>query len=106
MSEKRKSEPYKKGIIRLNDDWVIEVNDMSYMLKKDRHRKDKNGDDVYTISGYYTSLEGALKGFRKELIRYGFEDKAMSVKEALKVVEKANKEFDAVLLGVMESRGE
>lgn len=52
-------------MIRINDDWVVDVDQYNYILKKDMHREEKSRDGksmvpVYNAVGYYASLRKAL----------------------------------------------
>ena len=58
----RKGEP----MIRVNDDWVIEVDDHNYTLKKDLHRTELSRDKkkmvpAYAVKSYHPSLRRALE---------------------------------------------
>ena len=47
-------------MIRVNDDYVIDVDSMCYTTKIDKHKTDKKGNPVYEVVGYYKDLDGAI----------------------------------------------
>ena len=46
--------------IRIDEDFFIDKDDMSFALKKSKHRTDKQGNEVCDTFGYFRTLEGAL----------------------------------------------
>lgn len=49
-------------MIKLEDDYIIDVDVMGYTAKIDKHKQDKSGKDVFEIVGYYPTLEMAIQG--------------------------------------------
>ena len=78
-------------MIRIDDEYVINANDGCYILEKIGTIKDTNsksyGEETRTIQGYYTTLNGALKGYKKIKIRkYIAKDTENSIKELIEEI--------------------
>ena len=56
-------------MIRVNDDYVIDVDSMCYTTKIDKHKTDKKGNPVYEVVGYYKDLDGAILAVVKSMNR-------------------------------------
>lgn len=64
-------------MIRVNKDWVVDVDEYNYILKKDLHkktiRKAKGKEpveiDAYKVVGYFGTLESALNRLGDEIIK-------------------------------------
>ena len=80
-------------MIRINEDYVVDVDAYNYTLMRDKHKKDKKGNPVMVTVGHYGNLENCLKGFSEEVIREQFINTDMSLKEAVDVIRKSNKEL-------------
>lgn len=88
-------------MIRVNNDYIVDVDDMNFIAKEDKHKTitDKNGitKNVYYTIGYYGTLEGALDGIRRDMIKKNLTEGEVSLKEAIEVINKANYEFKEIL---------
>ena len=88
-------------MIRVNDNYIVDVDDMNFIAKEDKHKTntDKNGitKNVYYTIGYYGTLEGALDGIRRDMIKKSLAEGEVSLKEAIEVINKANYEFKEIL---------
>ena len=88
-------------MIRVNNDYIVDVDDMNFIAKEDKHKTstDKNGitKNVYYTIGYYGTLEGALDGIRRDMIKKSLAEGEVSLKEAIEVINKANYEFKEIL---------
>lgn len=84
-------------MIRVNDDYVIELQKMNYIVKEDKHKKvlDDNGKevDLYKVCGYYTSLESALEGVKKSMSFAALENGEYSLEEAITKIREINDAF-------------
>ena len=94
-------------MIKLINDLVIDVSDLNYTLKKyeGNEKDEKTGEykDVYTIKGYYSSLESAIKGAIEYSIKSKFKDNTFSLKEALKEIEIIHNKFNNInIIGGLE----
>ena len=60
-------------MIRINDDWIIDVDERNYTLRKDLHRvtKSKDGTETpaYKTIGYFSAVSKALDALGEEIIR-------------------------------------
>lgn len=94
-------------MIRVNEDYVIEVDQYNFTVKFDKHKKylnEKTGTetDVYDIVGHYSTLEGALSGCLKDIQIKKLSDKIYSLESAIKCVRETTKEFTSVMGKVLE----
>lgn len=89
-------------MIRFNDDWIIDIDEYNYTVKKDMHcirtRVRRDGttyqEDVFDTKGYYGSLEKALKRIRDEIIKDEFKDSAHQLSEALQTIRECTREWN------------
>ena len=96
-------------MIRINDDWVIDVDQYNYILKKDLHivrtRKNKDGSEAeehsYKVAGYFSSLSGALRGFGEEIIRDKLRDGTHPLCEALQTIRDCTREWNEAVERIM-----
>lgn len=93
-------------MIRVNEDWIINVDALNYMPCKDLHRtkavKQKDGgfvdvDDYSNPIGYYSTLSSALKGIMQYEFRKAVEDVDIDIKDALKIIEEQNAHMELFL---------
>ena len=83
-------------MIRINDMYTIDVDDMNYTLYAigTYGEKSKNaGEEKQTIIGYYSTLEGAMEACRDDYMRKVIGSKDMSLDEAVTVVKRVRDEF-------------
>ena len=88
-------------MIRVNDDWVIDVDEYNYILKKDMHRSRervrKDGtpyiEDDYTVKGYFSTLERALNRLGEEMVRERLKDGAHDLREATQAIRECTGKF-------------
>lgn len=94
-------------MIRINDDWVIDVDDYQYILKKDMHKmvkaKRKGNPDValYVTKGYFSSLRKAPERLGEEIIMDELKAPEMSLREAVQAIQKATAEWHELVREVM-----
>lgn len=84
-------------MIRIDKDYLISVEPCEYCLRVDKHKQDKNGNDLTEIIGHYTSLENAIEGARKEFIRVNLVDGDYTLELAIKKVKQITDEFKQTL---------
>lgn len=88
-------------MIRINDDYVIDVGEnQSYILKEDKHKENKKGEHVYVTLGYYTRLESALLGAKSHMIHKSMGEGEKSLDEAIRAVRDISNEFISVFRSV------
>ena len=89
-------------MIRVNHNYVVDVDDMNFIAKEDKHKSstDKQGNkrDIYVTLGYYGTLEGALGKIRDDMIKKKLADDEVSLKEAIDIIKQANEEFKEMLV--------
>ena len=88
-------------MIKLVDDWVIDVDERNYILAKDKGVvvDKKTGKEYRNLKsyGFFISITGALKALRDELIRQGVQDGCMTLSEAIRSIKEANSKVDTLL---------
>lgn len=91
-------------MIKVDDDYVIDLDGMNYIPKVKRTRINKvtkeTYEDLETI-GYYGTLKGAIRGLLDFKVRNLLMEGTKSLETALKCVQTAYKEFDELLERVM-----
>ena len=85
-------------MIRINDDWVVDVDQYNYILKKDMHREEKSRDGksmvpVYNTVGYYGSLRKALDALGGEIIRDKLRGGSRTLCEAVQAIRECTDEW-------------
>ncbi len=88
-------------MIRINDDWIVDVDDYQYILKQDMHRttsrKQKNGtvndDEVYITRGYFGTLDKALERLGEEMVREKLKAGSPSLQEAVHTIRECRDEW-------------
>ena len=89
-------------MIRVNDDYVIDVDSMCYTTKIDKHKTDKKGNPVYEVVGYYKDLDGAILAVVKSMNRKELSDGVYELKEALEIIQASNEQFETLLKEVVK----
>ena len=98
-------------MIRVNDDYVIEIDAFNYTAKRDLHRTTKKTDLItgevtevpsYSSIGYYSGLTEAIKGIIKDMNRRKLSKKTYSLEEAVKIVLENNKQVSELLQRALE----
>lgn len=89
-------------MIRVNDDYVIDVDSMCYTTKIDKHKTDKKGNPVYEVVGYYKDLDGAILAVVKSMNRKELSEGAYELKEALEIIQASNEQFETLLKEVVK----
>ena len=86
-------------MIKLIDDYVVNVDTYNYILMRGRPGKDKEGKEIvrYTALGYYSDLEKAVSACREELVRRRLQDRDMRLSEAVNTIRTCNREFREML---------
>lgn len=88
-------------MIELVDGWLIDVDSMSYTLKRRLKGTSKKGEPIERdeIHGYYSSLEGALKALGREIVRENLKDGSHTLTDALSIVSEARKTVEDLIEG-------
>jgi hypothetical protein len=98
------------GMIRFNEDWIIDIDEYNYTVKKDMHcirtRTRKDGtpyeENVFETKGYYGSLEKALKRIGEEIIKDKLRTGAHPLREALQTIRDCTKEWSENVERIMK----
>ena len=81
-------------MIRLFDNWVIVVDPFCYIVAKEtgKTRSKKTGEitPVYRNYGYYSTLDGALKGFSKIIRTQSLSDVDVDINGAIEIVQECD----------------
>ena len=93
-------------MIRINDDWIIDVDQYNYIIKKDMHKmvKARDGKTMvpgYTTVGYYGSLRRALEALGEEIIRDKLASDSLTLAEALQTIRECKAEWDEAVRKVV-----
>lgn len=94
-------------MIKLFDDWVIVVDDLSYALARDLGSRidKKTGKDRKNLKtyGYYGSIAKAIKAFSEELVRQELKDNIATLDEAVRIIRESNDRVKKLLKEVLPS---
>ena len=96
-------------MIRINDDWVIEVESLCYSLKKDLHKtvKAKDGKSMipaYKTIGYFSSPDKALNRLGEEIIRDKLSKPLNGLGEVAEAIREAREEWRELTSMICEGR--
>lgn len=89
-------------MIRVDNDYYIDVDEQCYTVKIDTHKTDKKGNEIYVIVGYYKNLQNAIKGVIDYQNKKKLKSENYDLKEALKIVLDNNTRFEKLLKSVVE----
>ena len=92
-------------MVRVNNDYVIQIDNYNYTVMRDVHRKttrkDKDGGtvetDAYVTVGHYSGLPGAIRGVVKDMNKRELSDGVHSLQEAIDIVISNNNRFNELL---------
>lgn len=84
-------------MIQIDKNYIIDVDKHCYTVKIDKHREDKNGNPVYDVWGYYSSLENAIKGVIDAMNTAKLKRGTHDLEKALQIVQKTNDQFTKLL---------
>lgn len=87
-------------MIRINEDYIIDCDEVQYILKQDLHKTEtKNGKESPVVKslGFYSTLENALRGYIGILTRKRHATVEMSVYDALRVIGEEREALERLL---------
>lgn len=95
-------------MIRINEDWIIDVDQFSYTLKKDLHttRKRKNKDGTvteehgYMTKGYFGDILGALERLGDEIVRDKLIDGEYTLCGAVTAIREAKEDWKKLIADI------
>ena len=97
-------------MVKVNDDYIIEVDSLNYTVKRDEHRTREEkvtGSDevkvvpVFTTVGYFYDLTASIRGVIKDMNRRELGSGTHTLQEAVDIVIKNNSRVTE-LLGAVE----
>lgn len=99
-------------MIRVNQDYVIDVDEWNYTLMYDCHKtkivKDKDGNEseepVYKTLGHFNKLESALEGVIKDRVAKKLKDEDVSLKEAIEEIRKIREIYNELFREVLKDK--
>lgn len=92
-------------MIRVDDDFIIDVDSMNYMPKVKRIRTNKETGEKYEhyeVLGYYSTLQGAIRGVLDYKVRILSSVEEKPLETALKEVERIYKQFNELLGRILD----
>ena len=90
-------------MIELINNLVVKVDQYNYALNLRTDSRDKEGNTVYKSITYHDSLKNAIRGAKEYCIRNKLKDNVRDLEAAIKEINKINKEFEELLIRVLES---
>lgn len=93
-------------MVKVNDDYFIEIDSLNYTVKRDEHKTRKVMDKVTgetseiglcTIVGYYGDLATSIRGVIKDMNRRQLGNGTHELREAVNMVMNNNRHFEALL---------
>lgn len=89
-------------MIRVTDDFVIDVTVHGYNVMLDKHKVNKKGESVYETLGCHGNLKAALGSVLKHLNRMKLSEGTHSLKEAIEIVTRNHELLQEILKEVKE----
>lgn len=93
-------------MVKVNDDYIIEIDSLNYTVKRDEHKtkeeKVKDSDEVkivpvFTTVGYFYDLASSILGVIKDMNRRQLGEGTHELREAVNMVMNNNRHFEALL---------
>ena len=95
-------------MIRINEDWVIDVDPFNYTIKKDLHKqiKQKGGNvvDLFNVVGYYGTLDAAFNALGEQIIKDKLSTACYTLTEAVTALKECRKEFNELIKQIDEMK--
>jgi len=93
-------------MIRVNDDYIIEIDNYNFTAKRDLHqariKKDGSTEDQFKTVGYYGDFSSAIRGIIRDMNIRELSDGVKTLEEALGIILKNNIRFEELLTKVLE----
>ena len=101
-------------MIRLNKDYIVDVEPRNYTLKRDFNKKvtkvTKSGDEIeedqYGVLGYYSNLRQAVIGAVEDMNIRKLSRGVHTLEEAIDIINKNNEQFEKLLKKAIKEIGE
>ena len=97
-------------MVRVNDDWVVDVDTCNYILKRDMHKMvkgKKQGDPeipLYAVKGYFPSLSEALNHLGEEMVRERLTEGVRPLREAVQAIQECREEWRRITADILEDK--
>ena len=88
-------------MIRIDENYTIDVDKYNYILIKDEHRLNKKGEMVFKTIGYYPSLEAAVSACAEQYDRDELSAYEYTLHEAVELIRQTRAKFENILKGVL-----
>lgn len=98
-------------MIRVNDDYIIDVDPYNYTVKRDLHKVKQTVNEIteevtltplFRTVGHFGDIPSAVRGVIRDMNRLGLSEGIHSLTEAIKIVQDNNKQFYDLLDRVFE----
>ena len=98
-------------MIRVNDDYIIEVDSLNYTVKRDAHKTrvtvdkdtgEETENNVFVTVGYYKNFASAIESVIGDMNRRQLSEGVHSLKESLNIILENNKRFSELLEKALE----
>lgn len=85
-------------IIKIDEDFYIEKDDMNFTLKESKHKKDKRGKDVSVLHGHFSTLGRAIEYLTH--LKVDTEDTVVTLGEYIQAIKNERKSILEAIDGV------
>lgn len=98
-------------MVRVNEDYIIDIDSYNYTVKLDQHKKiqvkDKTSGEYVSVDsfktvGYYKDMSQAIKGIIEDINRRELSSGSFTLEESLKIILKNNNKVSELLENVLE----
>ena len=95
-------------MVRINDDWVVDVDEYCYMLKRDLHRdtvrKTGEVEHRYKIVGYYQTLDKALIALGEQMNKETLSEGLHSLPQAVTAIAENRMRWEELVNEVLKEK--
>ena len=86
-------------MIKIDDTYFVDVDELIYTLKKKRIGKNKNGEEIETSTtlGYYSSLKSALTAAMKYDTMIKLSEEVYTLTESINIANEVSDRFNRLL---------
>lgn len=91
-------------MIRINDDWVINIDEYNYILARDLHKKNKHGVDTYKTEGYFSGVSEALTALADKMVKDELKMPVCTLNEAVSTIRKVYTDLVEAIKGEIPAK--
>lgn len=97
-------------MIKVTEDYLIDIDSRNYIAKRDTHKKIKLTDpttneskeiDHLKVLGFYNNLSGAIKGIVEDMNKRQLKKEAKTLEDAIMIIKRNNERFEELLNKVL-----